>query len=105
MAYIEMQQLPVIGATSENIFTTHLELDPIIINTMIRNIKEGGDKQNRQSNVQAIMTNWAMQKEPGFVELEKEITDVINYIPNILEIVDYTFNSPMEWGFLSSHTY
>ena len=82
MAHIELKQYPIQGA-SDNIFTANLKIDSTIKDTIIRTIKEGGDKQNRRSNVKAIMTDWQMQKEPGFVELEKEITSIINYLPEI----------------------
>jgi len=82
MAHIELQKFSVVGA-SDNIFTANLQIDPTITDTIIRNIKDGGDKQKRTSNVQAIMTDWNMQKEPGFVEVEKEINSIINYLPKI----------------------
>ena len=98
MAHLELQKFPVVGA-SDNVFTSHLQIDSTIIDTIIRTIKEGGDKQNRTSNVKAIMTEWYMQKEPGFVALEQEIASIINYIPNIIPGL---FNGPMEiasmWG-------
>jgi hypothetical protein len=100
MAHIELNQFPIVGI-SDNIFTANLQIDPTITNTITRNIKEGGDKQNRTSNVQAIMTDWNMQKEPGFAELEKEITDIIHYLPNIIRPNDDTFHSMMignMWG-------
>jgi len=83
MAHIEYQGFPLVGA-SENIFTAHLKIDSTITDTIIKTIRDGGDKQGRETNVQASMTDWAMQEEPGFVELEEEISSIINYIPNIL---------------------
>jgi|TARA_R110000765_G_scaffold141830_1_gene242842 hypothetical protein len=95
MAHIELNNLPVVGA-SDNIFTANLTLDPTVKDTIIRTIKDGGDKQNRTSNVQAtIMTDWSMQNEPGFVDLEKEINSIINYIPKIFSD---TRDSPMVIG-------
>ena len=78
MAHIEASKFPLVGA-SDTIFTTHLNVNPTVTNSIIQNIKDGGDKQKRESNVKAcIMTDWKMQHEPGFIELEKEITDIIN---------------------------
>ena len=99
MAHIEASKFPLVGA-SDTIFTTHLNVNPTVTNSIIQNIKDGGDKQKRESNVKAcIMTDWKMQHEPGFIELEKEITDIINYLPNILEV---KFTSLMKitdmWG-------
>jgi len=90
MAHIEIQEFRVVEAYA-NIFTAHLTIDPIIKDTIIRTIKDGGDKQNRQTNVKASMTDWQMQKEPGFVELEKEIASIINYLPEIFNPNDDTF--------------
>ena len=89
MAHIELNTHPIVGA-SDSIFTTNLQIDSTIRDTIIRNIKDGGDKQNRTSNVQALMTDWKMQKEPGFVALEQEITSIINYIPKITKPLDNT---------------
>jgi hypothetical protein len=98
MAHIELNSLPIVGA-SDNIFTTNLTLDSTVKDTLIRTIKDGGDKQTRTSNVKAtIMTDWGMQNEPGFVDLEKEITSIINYIPNIIEPNWTTQNIPMVIG-------
>jgi hypothetical protein len=83
MAYIELQEFRIFEAYT-NIFTAHLTIDPTIKDTIIRTIKDGGDKQNRQTNVKASMTDYRMQYEPGFVELEKEITSIINYLPEIV---------------------
>jgi len=86
MAHIELNKFPMIGEF-DNIFTTHLTINPTITDSIIRTIKDGGDKQNRASNVKAsIMTDWKMQNEPGFVDLEKEIASIVNYLPNVLEI-------------------
>ena len=79
MAHIELNQYPVTGA-SENIFTAHLKIDSTITDTIIKTIRDGGDKQNNKTNVKATMTDYFMQKEPGFVELEEEISSIINYI-------------------------
>jgi len=98
MAHIELERFPVVGA-SDNIFTTNLTISSIIKDTIIRIIKDGGDKQNRTTNVQALMTSYFMQKEPGFAELETEITSIINYLPNV---IDLAFSGSMEisemWG-------
>ena len=83
MAHIESDRFAVVGA-SDTIFTTHLTISPIIKDTIIRTIKDGGDKQNHQTNVKATMTDYLMQKEPGFVELGEEITSIIHYLPEIL---------------------
>ena len=82
MANIEIQEFPAYRQ-HDLIFNSHLTLDPTIKNTIIKTIKDGGDKQNRQSNVQACMTDWNMQAEPGFAELEKEIASIINYLPTL----------------------
>jgi hypothetical protein len=82
MAHIELSQFSTHG-TSDNIFTANLTLDPTVKDTIIRTIKDGGDKQHGTESVQALMTNYFMQKEPGFVELEEEITSIVNYLPNI----------------------
>ena len=82
MAHIDLQQYSR-QDSSEDIFTAHLKLDSTIKDTIIRTIRDGGDKQNRKTNVKATMTNWDMQKEPGFAELEKELTSIINYLPEI----------------------
>jgi hypothetical protein len=87
MSHIELQELPILWGACDNIFTTNLMINPTIKDTIIRTIKDGGDKQNRQTNVKATMTDWNMEKEPGFVELEQEINSIINYLPNIL--IDY----------------
>ena len=104
MAHIELNKHPIVGA-SDSIFTANLQIDSTIRDTIIRNIKDGGDKQNRTSNVQALMTDWEMQKEPGFVDLETEIASIVNYLPNVLEINSPdggVFNYSMEisdmWG-------
>ena len=90
MAYIELQEFRIFEAYT-NIFTAHLTIDPTIKDTITRTIKDGGDKQNRETNVKASMTDWQMQKEPGFVELEKEIASIINYLPEIFNPNDDTF--------------
>lgn len=82
MEHIEVEQFAVVGASAD-IYTANLTIDPKIKDTIIRTIKDGGDKQNRQTNVKAIMTDYSMQEEPGFVELEKEISSIINYLPEI----------------------
>ena len=100
MAHIELQDFAVVKA-SANIFTANLTIDPTIKDTIIRTIKDGGDKQNRQTNVKASMTDWQMQNEPGFVELDKEITSIVNYLPEITRPNDISkFNMEIRnmWG-------
>ena len=82
MAHIEMNEFPV-HRQHDIIFHANLTLAPTIKNTIIKTIKDGGDKQNRGSNVKACMTDWNMQAEPGFAELEKEIAGIINYLPTL----------------------
>ena len=89
MAHIELTKLPIVGMT-DNLFITNLQIDPTIKDTVVQNIKNGGDKQNRTSNVQALMTDWNMEREPGFAELENEITSIIHYLPNIISPHDNT---------------
>jgi len=99
MAHIELNQFPLVGAV-DNIFTTHLKLDSTIIDTIIKTIRDGGDKQNNKTNVKATMTDYFMQKEPGFVELENEITSIINYLPQIImpNVFGGTMNIADMWG-------
>ena len=94
MAHIDLKQYPIQGA-SANIFTANLKVDSTIKDTIIRTIRDGGDKQNRKTNVKATMTDWQMQKEPGFVELEKELTSSINYLPEIFN-PNFGFSGSME---------
>jgi len=100
MAHIEVEQLNAVKLIVD-IYTAHLTIDPTIKDTIIRTIKDGGDKQNRQTNVKASMTDYRMQREPGFVELEQEIASIVNYLPKITRPND-TNNYPMEirnmWG-------
>jgi len=100
MAHIEVKQLNAVKSIVD-IYTTHLTIDPTIKDTIIQTIKDEGDKQNRETNVKASMTDWVMQREPGFVELEQEITSIVNYLPKITRPND-TSNFPMEirnmWG-------
>ena len=70
MAHIEVDSFE-ISKASANIFTANLTLDSTTRETIIRTIKDGGDKQNRETNIKASMTDWYMQDEPGFAELEE----------------------------------
>ena len=100
MAHIEVNQFSLVGAV-DVIFTTHLKLDSTITDTIIKTIRDGGDKQNRTTNVKASMTDWQMQEEPGFVELENEIISIIHYLPNIAchhYIGDNQFAIEAMWG-------
>jgi len=81
MANIECQKFP---GGFENVFTTNLNINSTITNTIIKTIRDGGDKQGRETNVKASMTDWHMEKEPGFFQLEKEINSIINYLPNVM---------------------
>ena len=100
MAHIECDSFDVVNSSAD-IFTAHLTLDPAIKDTIIKTIKDSGDKQNRKTNVKADMTNWNMQEESGFRELEQEIASVIKYIPSITRPNDHS-DHPMEiktmWG-------
>ena len=100
MAHIEVEQLSVVESVVD-IYTANLTIDPTVKDTIIRTIKDGGDKQNRGTNVKASMTHWTMQREPGFVELEKEITSIVNYLPEITRPNDISkFNMEIRnmWG-------
>ena len=98
MAHIEHDSFDVVNSSAD-IFTAHLTLDPAIKDTIIKTIKDSGDKQNRKTNVKADMTNWNMQEEPGFRELEQEIDSIINYLPEIMRDKNpYLGTFPMEVG-------
>jgi len=100
MAHIEVDNFDVVRA-SANIFTANLTIDPTTKDTIMRTIKDGGDKQYRETNVKASMTDWGMQNDPGFAELEQEIASIVNYLPKITRPNDIS-NFPMEirnmWG-------
>jgi Rps23 Pro-64 3,4-dihydroxylase Tpa1-like proline 4-hydroxylase len=82
MAHIDIHQYAT--TQPETVFTTELQIKPEVRDKIIHIINEG-DKQNYTSNVKACMTDWGMQEQPGFMELEEEFSGIIQHISGIID--------------------
>ena len=101
MSQIESHKFPFQGF--DNIFTTELKISPTVKDTIIKTIRDTGNKEDNPAGANTCMTDMFMQGKPGFLELEKEINSVVTYLPNLIPDApnkDFKVGVTNMWGLL-----
>jgi len=69
----------------DEIYSTELSISSSVRDTIIQTIRDTGDYEGNPEGANTCMTGFDMQTQPGFVELEKEVSEVVAYLPNLME--------------------
>ena len=79
-------------------YYTSIIKDKNISSSVINSINKQGDRQNLSTNVKAQMTEWNMQHEPGFSDLNNIILNMLKMITRSQFNIDINYICDDMWG-------
>lgn len=79
-------------------YYTSIIKDKNISSSIINTINKQGDRQNLSTNVRAQMTEWRMQYEPGFSDLNNIILNMLKMITRTHFNIDINYICSDMWG-------